>query len=157
MISCTFENGNKTSLRHVTVVAITVREDGKILLTRRAHHLTRGGKLTIPGGFMDRNENLQQAITREITEETGLKVKDIRLFRINDNPNRPKEDRQNVDFIFITNAQNGELKDNSEVSEFIWVSENSVPPEDEFAFDHRESILKYFEYLKHPHETPIIG
>lgn len=156
MITCAFENGNKVCLRHVTAVAISIREDGKILLTRRAPQLTRGGKLTIPGGFMDRDENIKEAITREISEETGLKVQKLLLFKINTSPHRPKEDRQNVDFIFIANVQDGALTKNSEVSEFIWIDECTLPPEDDFAFDHRNSILDYFKHLKEPVQTPII-
>ncbi|MFI5265355.1 MAG: NUDIX hydrolase [Candidatus Levyibacteriota bacterium] len=156
MINCTFENGGKASLRHVTVVAIVVSENGKILLTRRASHLTRGGKLTIPGGFMDRNEDANQAISREILEETGLTAAKITLFKINTSPNRPKEDRQNVDFIFIANVSNGKLKNNPEVSEFVWIDEGSLPADEDFAFDHRTAILEYFAYLKDPVQTPIM-
>lgn len=156
MINCIFENGNKASLRHVTVVAIVVSDDGKILLTRRAQHLTRAGKLTVPGGFMDRDEDVNQAISREILEETGLTVQKLALFKINTSPNRPKEDRQNVDFIFVANVSNGEPKENSEVSEFVWVDEGSIPAEEDFAFDHRAAVIEYFAYLKDPVQTPIM-
>lgn len=156
MIHCIFENGNKASLRHVTVVAIVVGEDGKILLTRRAPHLTRAGKFTVPGGFMDRGENASQAITREILEETGLKPRNLSLFKINTNPDRSKEDRQNVDFIFVAHVVSKPLRENSEVSEFVWVDEKSLPSEDDFAFDHRISIFEYFRHLKDPLQTPIM-
>lgn len=158
MISCTFENGNKAlkGLRHVTVVAIVRNKEGKILLTKRAQHLLRGGKWTIPGGFLDRDESTSEGVRREIREETGLTASDIILFRIND-AERPKEDRQNVDFIFIAEVSGGDFKENKEVSEFKWVDEKTLPSDDEFAFDHRESILKYFQYLKEPLQLPIIG
>lgn len=156
MINCIFENGNKASLRHVTVVAIVVSENGSILLTRRASHLTRAGKLTIPGGFMDRDENAGDAITREILEETGLAVKKLSLFKINTSPNRPKEDRQNVDLIFIAHTSSGSLKNNPEVSEFVWIDESSLPADEDFAFDHRASIVEYFAHLKDPVQTPIM-
>lgn len=156
MINCTFENGGKASLRHVTVGAIVVNETGMVLLVRRASHLTRAGKLTIPGGFMDRGEDINQATSREVLEETGLTTQKLTLFKINTSPGRPKEDRQNVDFIFIANVLNGELKDNLEVSEFIWIDEGSLPADEEFAFDHRVSILEYFGHLKDPVQTPIM-
>lgn len=157
MINCEFENGNKANLRHVTVVAIVVNKDGKILVTKRALHLLRGGKYTIPGGFLDRDESTSEGIKREIKEETGLSIKNLMLFRINDNPKRPKEDRQNVDFIFTAETDEAKIKENEEVSELRWIDEQTLPPDDEFAFDHRDSILKYFQYLKEPHKLPIIG
>lgn len=155
MINCTFENGGKASLRHVTVVAIAKNKEGKILLTKRAPDLLRGGKWTIPGGFLDRDENTLEGVVREIKEETGLDASEIKLFRVNDNPQRPKEDRQNIDFIFLADVD-GELKGDLETAGFKWIDEKTLPSDDDFAFDHRESILKYFEYLKEPFQLPII-
>ena len=155
MINCTFENGDKASLRHVTVVAIARNKEGKILLTKRAPHLLRGGKWTVPGGFLDRNENTSEGIKREIEEETGLAASEVTLFRVNDRE-RSKEDRQNVDFIFLA-VVDGELKKDTETIGFKWIDEKTLPPDEEFAFDHRESILKYFEHLKEPLQLPIIG
>lgn len=155
MINCIFENGGKGSLRHVTVVAVVKNKEGKILLTKRAPNLLRGGKWTVPGGFLDRDETTFEGVKREIKEETGLDASDLKLFRINDS-NRPKEDRQNVDFIFIANVD-GQLKKDFETTGFKWIDEDNLPPDDDFAFDHRESILKYFEYLKEPFQLPIIG
>jgi hypothetical protein len=37
---------------------------------------------------------------------------------VNDNPNRPKEDRQNVDFIYLVRVVGGASTLNSEVSEY---------------------------------------
>lgn len=155
MISCTFENGKNALLRHVTVVAIVRNSQGKILLTKRAANILRGGKWTVPGGFLDRDENTSDGVKREIKEETGLTASEVTLFRINDN-NRPKEDRQNVDFIFFARVDGG-LKADTETTSFKWIDEQTLPPDEDFAFDHRESILKYFEYLKEPFQLPIIG
>ena len=46
---------------------------------------------------------------------------------------------------------------NPEVSEITWFSEELLPSEEEFAFDHRDSIQKYFQYLKEQFKLPIIG
>src|SRR3990167_10600025 len=107
MITCTFENKNKASLRHVTVNAIVVK-DNQILLGKRGTFngkpIPESGKWGLLGGFFSRDENLIQAVKREVLEESGWEIDSLQLFRINDNPQRPKEDRQNVDIIFITKA-----------------------------------------------------
>jgi len=159
MIDCTFEGGAKAlrGLRHVTVGTIAVNGKNQVLLVKRAQNIHNGGKYTIPGGFLDRDENTAVGSLRELKEETGYNGEIVSLFRVNDNPNRPKEDRQNVDFIYIVKVVSGERKDNREVENIQWFGLKDLPPDDDFAFDHRDSILKYFQHLKEPLQLPIIG
>ena len=46
---------------------------------------------------------------------------------------------------------------NSEVSEISLFNINNIPSENEFAFDHRGIILKYFDYLLNKIPLPIIS
>ncbi|HEX8932049.1 MAG TPA: NUDIX hydrolase, partial [Patescibacteria group bacterium] len=110
MIHCTFENGNKTSLRHA-VVDIIVLKDNQVLLIKRSPKISEGGKWAIIGGFVDRDETLTEAATREVFEETGYRIKNLSLLTIRDNPHRPREDRQNIAFVFFCTAleQEGEM------------------------------------------------
>jgi len=155
MIKCILENEHETSFRHVTVGTIVVNEKQEVLLIKRAPNLLRGGKYSIPGGFLDRDENLEKGALRELREETGYAGKIEALFQINDSPKRPKEDRQNVDFIFIAKVIGGEMTLNNEVTNISWVKKDDLPNDEDFAFDHREIILYYFEYLKKPFPLPI--
>lgn len=159
MIYCTFENGDKASkgLRHVTVGAIAINDKLEVLLVKRAPTMHNGGKFTIPGGFLDRDEDASHGALRELKEETGYEGQITCLFRVNDNPKRPKEDRQNVDFIYGVKVVGGVSKENSEVSNILWFKKEDLPKDEEFAFDHRESILKYFEYLEKQFTLPIIS
>jgi len=59
-------------LIHVAV-AVIVR-DGRILIARRPEHVHQGGLLEFPGGKVEPGETVQQALVREIAEETGLRV-----------------------------------------------------------------------------------
>lgn len=155
MISCAFENGNKANLRHVTVGVITVNKNNQILLVKRAAHLTRGNKYTIPGGFLDRDENTKDSALRELLEETGYKGKVLYLFYFNDSPFRPKEDRQNVDIIYVIEVLGGELTSNEEVASVEWFSQEHLPSEQDFAFDHRDIIQLFFQHLKNPLILPV--
>ncbi len=142
MISCTFENGHKANLRHVVVDAIVVSGD-KILLVKRAPQLSNGNKWAIPGGFLDRDETCQQAVLRELKEETGLNGKIIKLFKIIDYPTRKNEDRQNISFIYQIEAS-GEIKvDPVEVAGAKWFDVNNLPEGKDFAFDHFEIIQDF--------------
>ena len=96
MITCYFEDNQKAQggLRHITVNAI-VLHGNKVLLGKRgtAHgkKLAEWGKWGLLGGYFDRDENLVQAVKREVQEESGCEINNLVLFRINDNPLRPKD------------------------------------------------------------------
>lgn len=157
MITCTFENNNKALLRHVTVNAIVVK-DNQILLGKRGTFngkpILESGKWGLLGGFFNRDENLIQAVKREVMEESGWEIDDLKLFRINDNPHRPMEDRQNVDIIFIANAVKQTGKSDEEVSRLEWFDFDKIP---EMAFDHGDSVELYKKYLREKFALPILG
>ena len=158
MITCSFENGDKTSLRHVTVNAIVVKND-QILFGKRGTFngkpILESGKWGLLGGFFGRDENLVEAVKREVMEESGWEIDNLKLFRINDNPNRPKEDRQNVDIIFIANVVRQIKTSDEEVSKLQWFDLDKLPSKDEIAFDHGDSIELYKKYLKENFSLPI--
>lgn len=156
MIKCILENGHEASFRHITVGSIAINEKQEVLLVKRAPSLTRGNKYTIPGGFLDRDENLEEGALRELKEETGYSGEIEVLFQINDSPKRPKEDRQNVDFVFITKVIKGRMVLNDEVTNIQWFAKDDLPKEEDFAFDHRMIILRYFKYLKNPFTLPLV-
>ncbi len=155
MISCTFEHGAAASLRHVVTHAI-VEKDGSILLVKRAPHLSEGGKWALPGGYLDRDETAQQGALRELLEETGWKGSVDTLFRINTNPNRPKEDRQNVVLEFIVHPMEKVAQADSESVEVAWIPLDSLVPASEIAFDHAESIRLYREYRSARFPLPLL-
>jgi len=160
MITCYFENNNKASLRHVTVNTIVVKDE-QILFGKRGtlngKLIAESGKWGLLGGFFDRDENLIQAAKREVMEESGWEIDDLKLFRINDNPNRPMEDRQNVDIIFIANAIKQTGKSDEEVSHLQWFDFDKLPAKEEIAFDHGDSLELYKKYLKEKFLLPILG
>lgn len=160
MITCTFENKTKASLRHVTVNAIVIKNN-QILFGRRGtlngRPISESGKWDLLGGFFGRDESLIEAVKREVMEESGWEIDNLKLFRINDNPNRPKEDRQNVDLIFIANAIKQIKTSDEEVSKLQWFDLDKLPSKDEIAFDHGDAIELYKKYLKEKITIPIVG
>ncbi|HEX7883673.1 MAG TPA: NUDIX hydrolase [Afipia sp.] len=59
-------------------VSAGIFRDGKILLVRRAREPAKG-VYTFPGGRVEFGESLTDALTREIREETGLKIEIVGL------------------------------------------------------------------------------
>lgn len=163
MITCYFENNEKAigkGLRHVTVNAIIVHEN-KILLVKRgtAHgkKMLEWGKWGLVGGFLERDETLTQGLSREVFEETGCEIDNLILFHIKDSPKRPKEDRQNVEFVFIAHFIKQTPKIDEEVITSKWFPLDHMPPLSEIAFDHGENVELYKKYLKKNHPLPLLG
>lgn len=154
MIKCEFENGNKASLRHLVVHAIVVKE-GKILLEKRASDLLEGGKWALPGGFVDRDETGEEAVLRELYEETGWAGTVAHLLRINTNPNRPHEDRQNIALDYVIEATTQTGTSDNEVDDLKWFTFDNLPLSNELAFDHAESIELYINYSHGKFAVPL--
>lgn len=60
------------------VVMIRIRKDKRILLARNSRYGC--GNYSLIAGFVEAGESLEQAIAREVMEEVGIKVKNIRYF-----------------------------------------------------------------------------
>lgn len=156
MLTCKLEDQSEVLLRHVVVDNIVIKGD-KILLVKRASKLLEGGKWALVGGFVDRDETIKEAVTREIMEETGYMVEGITLLRIVDVPDRPAEDRQNISFVHFCTAKEKVGTPDNESDEQRWFSLSSLPVESEMAFDHLSDIGLYQEYSQKPYALPRFG
>jgi len=113
-----------------SVVAIILHE-GKILVTRRAFE-PRKGELDLPGGFVDMGESLEEALIREMKEETMLEIETYKwLFSF---PNKylysgievPTTDN----FFLCTVSDMQVLQPRDDVAELIWIPLKELKPQD---------------------------
>ena len=79
--------------RPVVGVGAVVIHEGRVLLIRRGKEPLRGRWL-VPGGTVELGETLEEALVREVEEETGLRVKPRKMLTIFDRIHR--EDSQVV-------------------------------------------------------------
>ena len=71
--------------------------DGRALLIRRGKAPLRG-HWSIPGGTVERGESLEQALVREMREETGLEVRPLEVLTVFDRIDR---DGDTVTFHYV--------------------------------------------------------
>jgi ADP-ribose pyrophosphatase YjhB (NUDIX family) len=64
----------------VSVSGVIFDESGRILLQRHRHWAQEVWGL--PGGIVQAGERLEEALEREVLEESGIKIEDIRLIRM---------------------------------------------------------------------------
>ena len=60
-----------------SVACFVLDKEGQILTVRRGREPAKG-TLDLPGGFVDPEESVEEAVRRELLEETGLKVQSMR-------------------------------------------------------------------------------
>ncbi len=105
---------------YLAVKGIIKRADGKILVLKRSEHDDHKPNVwETPGGGMDTEESPQEALKREIIEETGLSVTVTKPFNVFTFKKDTGEFK--VGITFICEHQNGEVVLSSEHSEFRWI------------------------------------
>jgi 8-oxo-dGTP diphosphatase len=131
----------------VTVDAVVFDvSDGKpkLLLIKRANEPFKG-RWAFPGGFVDMDEELQDAAARELAEETGLTgVKLTQLQTFGKCGRDPRGRNITVAFIGITN--NTKIKSGDDAAEAQWFDINDLP--ENMAFDHNNVATVAIEKLK---------
>lgn len=113
-----------------SVAAFITDEQGRLLVARRAKDPARG-TLDLPGGFVDPEETLEEAVLREVAEETKLRLDNpVYLFSL---PNTYLYSGINVltaDAFFHLKATETEgLCAADDVSELFFLDKNEIDPE----------------------------
>lgn len=61
-------------MKVVEVAVGVIKQGNQIYISKRADGLHQGGKWEFPGGKREANETIEQALTRELSEEIGIVV-----------------------------------------------------------------------------------
>lgn len=108
-------------LRPVSTVGAIIGRDGLVLMIRTRKW---GGKWGIPGGKIERGETAEEALRREVAEETGLSLRGVRFVMVQDCVD-PVEFHRPAHFLLLNyaaEAEPGEVRLNDEAEEFCWVT-----------------------------------
>lgn len=116
------DNARTYPTRPYLAVSAAIFRDGRVLIVRRARPPAHG-LYTLPGGGVELGETLEQAIIREVREETGLAITPLALVGFREAVARDAAGRVERHFVILPFAARwiaGEVALSEELAEAHW-------------------------------------
>ena len=107
-------------------VAVVIIKDGKVLCEKLNTTQTKfNGQYLLIGGGIEANENIEQALKREVSEELGIDdfkiISNLGVFEQNWKSKTRSENRTHDHHIFHIELDNNKIKETTDQAELIWV------------------------------------
>ncbi len=108
-------------------IGVIVIKDGKVLAGKRKGSHGEGS-WSFPGGHLEFNEDIETCATREVMEETGISIKNIRKAAFT-NDIFEKEGKHYVTLFVTSDFESGEAKvmEPNKCERWEWVEWNKLP------------------------------
>jgi len=116
------DNARTYPTRPYLAVSAAIFRDGRVLIVRRGRPPAHG-LYTLPGGGVELGETLEQAVVREVREETGLAVAPLALVGFREAIGRDAAGKIERHFVILPFAARwiaGEIALNEELAEAQW-------------------------------------
>lgn len=131
--------------RGVSVDAVII-QNNQVLLIRRGKDPFKDFWGT-PGGYVGWDESAEDALRREVKEETGLEDANVKFVTVSSDPKRHPQ--QVINLVFLVTVKNGQVKHGDDTLDARWFDSNDLPKQ--LAFDHKENIEKVQKFVKVNH------
>ncbi len=125
-----------------SAVAVLVKLENRYIILRRGKEPGKG-LLDLPGGFVDPGESAEDCCRREIREELGIPVENIRYLSSRPNIYPYKGVTYHTcDLLFIAECRSSDfIRQEDEVDEILLLTREELPI-DQFAFESTRNFLK---------------
>ena len=130
--------GMRTPL--VAADGLIVIDDELVLIRRKFYPFE--GKLALPGGMVEYDERVEDAVRREMKEETGLDVEIVKLLGVYSEPGRDPRGHV-ISAAYVLKRVGGELRSGDDAKAIELVDIDDIP---DLAFDHNEIIKDFLKY-----------
>lgn len=134
----------------IGVAAFILDKQGRVLVTRRRKN-PYAGTLDLPGGFVDLDETVEQALERELQEELNITAQTGRyLFSIPNSYPYKGYDVQPLDFFFEADIINDSQmhRQESEIGEITFIAPQQLNPDDFGSPSIKKAIATYIQKFK---------
>lgn len=122
---------------YLTVDGIIEYQGGIVMIERSNPPLG----WALPGGFVDYGESVEDAVVREVKEETNLDFIGVKQYKVYSKPHR--DPRFHTVSVVFTGTGEGELIAASDAQNAAVFKADSLP--EKIAFDHRQIITEYLK------------
>jgi 8-oxo-dGTP diphosphatase len=129
---------NKGFLKPSLTVDGIIIHKNKLVVVKRGRPPFKD-KFALPGGFVEYNERVEEAVVREMQEETGLKTAITGILGVYSDPKRDPRGHT-VSVVFELKVTGGRLKSGSDAKDVKLFSFEKLP---KLAFDHDEIVEDY--------------
>jgi 8-oxo-dGTP diphosphatase len=129
----------------VPTVDIILQQESNILLIKRKNDPFKD-HLSLPGGFVNEGELVEEAARREMWEETSLTIEPIEILGVYSDPNRDPRGHV-LTVVWVAIVVNGVARANDDSIEVQWVPLNDLDST-RLAFDHKQILLDYIQWSK---------
>ena len=102
----------------VSAAAVITNAEGKVLLLN--HLLRPYSGWGLPGGFLTAGEQPEDAIKREIREETGMDIENVKMFRV-------RTIRRHIELLFTADAAGEATVQSREILDLGWFDLEELP------------------------------
>ncbi len=127
------------------VFGYTSKEGLSVLLIQRKIAPFKG-MWALPGGLIGDHESLEQAVERELKEETGISINYLEQLYSFGQPDRDPRNRViSITYYGLVKPDAFELQANTDAADVAWSNIRSLPP---LAFDHQQIIQVAHDRLK---------
>jgi 8-oxo-dGTP diphosphatase len=121
-------------------------EDGLTLLLIKRGIAPYQEHWALPGGLVMNQETLEEAVTRELTEETGVSINYLeQLYTFGDLKRDPRNRVVSVAYYGLVKPESFEIKANTDADDAQWFNVKKLP---KLAFDHQEIVDTALARLK---------
>ncbi|MFB6203412.1 MAG: NUDIX hydrolase [Candidatus Nanohaloarchaea archaeon] len=137
-----------------TVVKALITCNGKILIGKKEEDDEHpiGGEWHILGGHLEKGEQMEEAVRREVKEETGLEVEVHQVVDVMTFPWEDGDDRNSVQVLYHCESESMDAEPMEDLQQVEWVEPEDLKDElnekEEKRLENREPQAGFLEKLE---------
>lgn len=138
---------NKQSIKLSVDAVVFGYEEGNIsVLLIKRKYVPFKGQWAIPGGFILNDESLEDAVERELLEETGIKINYLEQLYTFGKPDRDPRGRVvSIAYFGLIRSNVFKIFASTDAEQVQWFNINELP---KLSFDHKEILIVAIERLQ---------